>query len=282
MTRIAKSDVYAALAKAGKNIVAAGGDDGVTSRKELQAHVKTIDNKTEAALTRLLFSFIDHRDHVAGARVTEKDVKKAIGYAKEHLVANRDVNNNGLSASEVRNLSNLGKLAVKLAEEVQDLRKNGMSTTELGKAINVAMKDVNWISESDSTPQFIAVPFREGQAVNTKNVLSSFKELLKKEFTDSDVALGDLTAEIEPLTAKDLKELATAEENDPDSRVFAEGFKRFKTLAESNLKDMVSVKIGPKDRDGSLATDQGYYVRLMVGRTKDDKLAGIHFSVVET
>lgn len=285
MTRVAKSDVNAALARAGKNILEAGGNDGVTSRKELQAAVKAMGKTTEAALTRQLFAFIDHRDHEGGARVTKADVQKALGYAKDHLVGNRDLNNNGLSRAEVSQLSNLGKLAVALAEEMKTGSVGGatLSTAKLGAAINAAMKDVNWSSEGDSTPEFVAVPFKASTAVNSANVIKALDAELKAIFAGSDDEdLGNYTATVEKLTSKDLKELATAEGDEESDIAFAKGFAEFKKLAEANLTGLVSVKVGPKDDDGSLASDVGTYARFFLGRTADGKLAGVQFTVVET
>lgn len=61
MSRIAKDDVHSALDIAGKNIIAAQGQDGVTSKKDLKAAVAKL-GPSEKALTEQLFRFIDKRD----------------------------------------------------------------------------------------------------------------------------------------------------------------------------------------------------------------------------
>ncbi len=283
MSRIAKAQVHNALSQAARNIIEAGGNDGITSRNELTKALKSLP-KTEAALTNQLYRFIDHRDHVSGARITQKDVNKAVVYAKKHIIDNRDVNNNGLSQAEVRALSNLGKLAVAFAQEVSGASNSGgpLSNEKLGKEINAAMKDVNWISEGDSTPEFVLANFKAGSKLDAKNIMAAFKGQLEKAFVDNEAPEHGYTAEVNKLSKADLADLAKTDSTDPDEKAFAAGFARFKKLAEANLTEMVSVKVGPKDEDGSLGSDQGMYARFMVGRTQDGKLAGIMFSVVET
>ena len=119
MSRIAKADVYRALEQAAKTIVTAGGPDGRTSRADLKAAVAGLTG-TEKKLVDVFFKFIDHRDFKSGAQVTDKDVKRAVAYAKEHMVAKYDLNANGLSSSEVKKMSLSGKLAVDLAKTLKD------------------------------------------------------------------------------------------------------------------------------------------------------------------
>lgn len=155
--------------------------------------------------------------------------------------------------------------------------KAALTTGELGKAINAAMRDVNWVSEGDSTPEFVSVAFADTRALTGKNLLVALKALYVPVLGNEPAALV-----MGKLTAASLKDLATAGSTDPDEVAFARGFAAFRKLAQANLTHMVTVKIGPQEYDGSLAADQGEYARFMLGRTCDGKLAGIQFSVVET
>ena len=102
MSRIAKADVNRALEVAAKTLTRIGGADGKVSRAEVKNALAT-DRvaRREAPLVDIFFKFVDHRDFKAGAQVTAKDIKKAVEYAKTHMVAKYDLNNNGLSQNEV-------------------------------------------------------------------------------------------------------------------------------------------------------------------------------------
>ncbi|MBS1148387.1 MAG: Nuclease inhibitor-like protein [Myxococcaceae bacterium] len=118
MARIAKVDVNRALEQAAKTIIQAGGADGKISRAEVKARLPQLKGP-EKKLVDMFFRFIDHRDFKLGAQVTPADVKKAVAYAKEHLVAKYDLDNNGLSKDEIKKMSLTGKLAVDLAKALK-------------------------------------------------------------------------------------------------------------------------------------------------------------------
>ncbi|MBN2361358.1 MAG: hypothetical protein JXR83_18045 [Deltaproteobacteria bacterium] len=121
MARIAKADVNRALETAARTLVRLGGDDGRISRKDVKDALATdrVPSK-QAELVDIFFRFVDHRDFKAGAQVTEKDVKRAVEYAKEHMIAKYDLNNNGLSKDEIAKMSLTGKLAVNLAKSLKE------------------------------------------------------------------------------------------------------------------------------------------------------------------
>ena len=118
MPRIAKTDVNRALEMAANRIKDAGGADGRVSRAEITTALKGLTG-TERKLTDIFFKFIDHRDFKTGAQVTSKDVDRAVKYAKTTMIAKYDLDNNGLSATEVKKMSLTGKLAVTLAKELK-------------------------------------------------------------------------------------------------------------------------------------------------------------------
>ena len=118
MARIAKGDVNAALLRVAQHINNASGDDKITSRADMKAKLETLEG-TEKQLADIFFRFMDHRDYKSGARITEKDVEKALAYAKDRMVDKYDINNNGLSKSEINEMSRTGQLAVQLAKELK-------------------------------------------------------------------------------------------------------------------------------------------------------------------
>jgi len=119
MSRISKQSVNAALKQAASHIVDAAKDDGRVSRADMKAKLQELQG-SEKNLTDIFFRFIDKRDFKAGAQVTPDDVKRAVAYAKEHLIDNYDLNNNGLSKGEIAKMSVTGKLAVQLARELKE------------------------------------------------------------------------------------------------------------------------------------------------------------------
>lgn len=120
MSRIAKADVNRALETAAKTLVRIGGADGRISRAEVKNALAT-DRvpRNQVGLVDIFFKFVDNRDFKAGATVTEKDIKRAVAYAKEHMIAKYDLNSNGLSKEEIKEMSLTGKRAVDLAKSLK-------------------------------------------------------------------------------------------------------------------------------------------------------------------
>ena len=118
MARLAKKYVYEALEIAADHIRQAAGKDGITSRFDIRQKLERLEG-TERALVDILYRFIDHRDYRKGARITEADIVAAVEYAKVHMVDKYDLQRNGLSQSEINNMSTTGKLAVQLARTLK-------------------------------------------------------------------------------------------------------------------------------------------------------------------
>jgi hypothetical protein len=118
MSRIAKADVNNALMVAANSLIDAGGKDGRTSRAEVKAKLATLPPE-QKKLVDIFYKFIDHRDFKSGAQVTPKDINRAVEYAKKHMVAKYDLNNNGLSAEEISKMSLTGKRAVDLSRALK-------------------------------------------------------------------------------------------------------------------------------------------------------------------
>ena len=121
MPRIAKSDVYAALDRAASIIRSADrGNDGIVSRADIKAKLATMEDGTEKKLVDIFYKFADHRDYRKYARLTGGDIEKTLTYSFKELVADYDVNNNGLSKAEIAKMSTTAKLAVELAKALKE------------------------------------------------------------------------------------------------------------------------------------------------------------------
>jgi hypothetical protein len=118
MPRLAKVDVHAALERAAKNIITASPNDPFISRRDMRAQLRKLHG-IERSLTDIFYRFVDHRDAAPGARITAKDVREALAYAKAKLIDQYDLDENGFSADEVARMSRTGKLAVALAYELK-------------------------------------------------------------------------------------------------------------------------------------------------------------------
>ncbi len=115
MSRISKNDVSAALSLAAKLLETAGGPDGRVSRTDVARALPTLP-AAQRALVDAFYRFVDARDLRPGAAVTKRDLDEAVAFAREELIAKYDLNNNGLSAGEVAQMGEVGKLAVELAK----------------------------------------------------------------------------------------------------------------------------------------------------------------------
>jgi len=294
MTRIAKKEVYAALDKAASNIIAAGGSDGRVSRADVTAKLKKVDSPEEKKLTDLFFRFVDHRDFKSGAQVTPANVRKAVEYAREHMVANYDLNNNGLSAPEVARMSLTGRAAVNLAQALKEAgaaAQDGgdrLSGEKLGKAIAPFTSKATYTSEGDYNPEFFNVKLDAGAALTGENVMKALSAPLKKLWDGYEGSFpADYT--FEAYGVKGSKDFVaglseTGADDDDYSVKSAAAFGKITDLMKANLTEMKVFKIGPRDEDNSkkLAVDQGLYAQVVVGRTADGRLAGIILGDVET
>ncbi|MBN2358838.1 MAG: hypothetical protein JXR83_05250 [Deltaproteobacteria bacterium] len=286
MTRISKQSVHAALERAARNIIDAGGADGRISRADIRVKLEELSG-TEKKLTDIFYRFMDHRDFKAGAQLTRSDVERAVAYAREKMVDKYDLNNNGLSKSEIAKMSLTGKLAVDLAKQLKGAAAGGaLSTSDLGKAMAVAAKDTYYISESDSQPTFVATPWPADRPIAGGAVMTAFEDAILAQYLD----YGDDYDHLDKLAfdtfdaANYLAELAIAEPDADDYyQESAAGFARIKKIFDDNLTDVHAFKVGPRDEDtGGLATDRGAYQLYLVGRTRDGNLAGVTFEAVET
>lgn len=286
MSRIPRSDVYKALEVAAQNVRSAGGADGVTSRADMAKKLKELSG-SERALTDMFFRFIDKRDAAPGVRVTEADLKKALAYAKSKLVDAYDLNRNGLSASEIARMSTTGKLAVAVAKQTgSQVPGEALDAAALKKAIAKASGpglDFEYISEGDYPVKFDVVGVAGTHALTAKGIADLFKPVLGDDVLDS---MGTSNPTQEELSKADTRSmiagLKEADPLDPESVKAAKKWAAVLSLIEKNLTSVRLVKIGPPDDDGRLSIDQGTYAYVLAGKTRDGKIAGLHFGSVET
>lgn len=123
MARIAKADIFRTLDQIGEIIKDAGGADGRISRDDMKNTLRGLDGQ-QKELVDVFYRFIGHRDRRAGAQITARDVDRAVTFAKEELVADYDLNNNGLSNDEIAKMSKTGELAVDLAKQLKQAAAN--------------------------------------------------------------------------------------------------------------------------------------------------------------
>ena len=288
MSRIAKADVNAALQTAARAIIKAGGDDGRTSRADMKEALRSMP-RAQRSLADIFFKFVDRRDFKTGAQVTAKDVNRAVAYAKTHMIAKYDLNQNGLSKDEVARMSLTGKRAVDLARVLKGTvaDEGPVDSRKLGQEIGTLAPKANYISESDYAPQYVSAAFPAGHDLNAHNVMTAFKDTLCGHFDQQD---GDLFG---PYAARvyskaDAKAFIdrlseTSPDDDAGQVESAKAFGEISALLKANLTDLQVVKVGPKDeRTGKLADDHGLYAYMVVGRASDGKVAGVMIGSVET
>jgi hypothetical protein len=100
----------------------ASGGDGIISREDREGLVADLYGQgrgTEALAVSYFFSFMDHRDYKPGARITAEDIDKAVDYAGESLLKNKDKNNNGYSKAEVDKFSTTAKAFLLIGQMIE-------------------------------------------------------------------------------------------------------------------------------------------------------------------
>ena len=157
-----------------------------------------------------------------------------------------------------------------------------LDSTQLGAAIDKHAGDAWYMSESDYNPQYFAVPF--AGPVTGDKAAAALEDTLKAFYEET----GDMSGyTFERYSAADAKEFLTglsehSPDDDTDARKSSRAFKAITDLLGDQLTSIQVMKYGPKDDDGSLATDQGLYAQVVYGKTRDGRLAGIILGDVET
>lgn len=278
--RIAKGKVHDVIDFATALLKDSAGPDGITSRKDVKNLLAKLKDKDERALVAQYAAFADKRDYKPGARLTAKDLDKTAAYTKATLIDKYDVNNNGISKAEKAKMSRTGQLAVALAAK----RAGAAFTPDIpasafGKAIAKLAQDAVFISEIDSTPVFV-----EGSwpgKLDAKGVLKTFKGIIAKSFDEQEGDLSAYTAKSFGSADKFLGDLVAAYKN-AGSATSAQAYAGIRDAVNEALTQTQVFKVGPKDAAGELANDRGAYLFFVVGKTKDNKLAGFYVDSFET
>ena len=161
---------------------------------------------------------------------------------------------------------------------------NRLTAAELKTAFAGDAKDALFLSESEFAPEFASVDFA-GKRLSVANVKRALGPAVVAYFAkeSTSIALADMAVEMSSAqqTRTFLTDLATPNPDDaPDASAAAWG--RIKARLDQNLTNVRAFKMGDKDEHGALTVDQGFYVWLVVGKTKDGKLAGFMVGTVET
>lgn len=126
MSRLARSDLNAALDRAAARLLSAADDEGVASRRDIRAAL-VATHERDRGLVGALYRFVDHLDALPGAEVTRDDVEEAVAFARESLGELLDLEHNGLSGDEVERLSETGRVALQLALELKSAATRPLS-----------------------------------------------------------------------------------------------------------------------------------------------------------
>ncbi len=218
------------------------------------------------------------------------DVEKLIasGYSYAYALAHKVAGKDGrVSQADAK------KLPADLKADFAHLRGlDAMETPKAAAAAKVAssmasaMKDVYYMSESDYPFTAISAANPEKKPLSGALVFSQFKGAIEELFKDdvNEVKYQDMAFEVDAADGMDfIAERTRAEDpSDPDLVEEAKAYQNLLKIVKAELTDVQVVKVGPKDEDGSLASDQGLYGLLIVGRARDGSLAGLITGSVET
>jgi len=145
--RVGKSSVHDAMAKVAQTLIEAGGEDGKITSAEVAQQLESLEG-TERDLADIFFKYVEHR---SGGSVTSCDINSALDFAKDNLIDKYDLNNNGLSKSEVSQMSRTGRLAVQLAQELKEVGPSTptQSAEALANTFEAKADGLLYMSEGD-------------------------------------------------------------------------------------------------------------------------------------
>jgi Nuclease A inhibitor-like protein len=218
------------------------------------------------------------------------DVEKLIasGYNYAYALADKVAGKDGkISQADAK------KLPADLQADFAHLRgldamepPKAASAAKVASSMASAMKGLTYMSESDYPFTAISAANPDKKPMSGALVFSQFKGAIEELFKDdvNEVKYKDMAFEGGAKDGLDfITEKTTAEDpSDPDQVKEAKAYQNLLKIVNANLTDVRVVKVGPKDEDGSLASDQGLYGLLIVGRTRDGSLAGLMTGSVET
>ncbi len=224
------------------------------------------------------------RDFDRGGSVTVKHLQGTVDSALK-AISNKDLNGNDVldagpeltAAKRLKTFQGLSAMADRKAPTLETAKLRTEIAKYAGKAI--------YMSEGDYNPRFVSVPFATTPTL--KNLVSALQTHLSAFYKQEGQPIDPAQYTGESYSPNEAKAFidglsAVGPDDDTLMRNSAQAFGKITDLMKANLKDLKVFKYGPKDEDGGLATDQGLYVQVVVGKAKDGKLAGILLGDVET
>lgn len=263
----------------------AAGADGITSRKDLETladKLYTEGRGTEALAVRTFFSFLDHRDAAPGARITGKDIERAVAYANEHLLENKDGNRNGYSIAETEKFSKSAKAFLLLGQMIEEGILKSAATAVPAKAkpaAGASGKDIeqqlakviggleldDFGSEGGQAFETVHVPGHKGELTE-----ASFRKAFGMEADTPD----NVIERFEPLPSAFLEEFVDAHE-----RYYpAPAGENARKVADL-LRGLKDVKVVITGEDG---TTDSVHPTYLIGTAPDGSLVGLKSGVVWT
>lgn len=264
MSRLAKSDVYAALDLAAQHILAARGDDHSVSRADIRRKLRELKG-VEQRLTDIFYRFIDKRDYKPGARVTKSDVDETLAYAKEKLIDAYDKNDNGLSRAEITQMSTTAQLAVALARELKVRGDEQLLLEEL-RALGEGLLFLGRGSEADTDLRFF-----QQEAQLDRLTKESFASALGLDLDNREQAITIFEQGYEAY-GQNWERYELYEMWDELSQI-----RRLDEFMQANLKDVTHLIVG---EDGLRPTSE--YPTYFVGLSPKGDIVGFETVVVWT
>ncbi|MEM0996402.1 MAG: hypothetical protein AAGN35_04960 [Bacteroidota bacterium] len=167
-----KENATRAIERIAEILVAAGGTDGVISRRDYRNLLPTLPG-FERALADAFFKFIDDRDDKPGARVTAKDITASLAYVKRHLIDAYNLSGQTFAPEEKAILPRPARLAAELTDI---LRKSPKSSTATGQDLLRILKDLT-----------MSLIFDDFASEGENPIAPVFKPVLVKEITEETV-----------------------------------------------------------------------------------------------
>lgn len=273
--RVAHHTPEAGLFHVAAMIRAAAKSDLISSVKDIDAYADKLyleGRGTESLALRNFAGFINHRDAAPGSRITDADITRAVDYAIDSLLRNKDKNHDGYSKKEVNEFSPSAKGFLLIGKMIENgIIESAMPTNgaDARKALAKAASGQEFDQMGSEGGQKVKAVFRDGNynAVTETNFRRAFKMPNRDIQVIEKFTAEDLRTYIENNASvwKDGEQVTDAQKAD---RAFAA------TAMLRSLKDLKVIVTGKGD-EGLLAT-------YIVGIAPDKSMVGIQTGVVWT
>jgi hypothetical protein len=125
MSRISHKTPLEGFDHVARLLKGAAGPDGLLSHddaRKLVTQLGTEGRKTEALAAENIFTMLDKRDAAPGTRVTTSELDAVRTFVRTRMLENRDLNNDGYSAAEMKKMSITGQALVEIGTTLQAAR----------------------------------------------------------------------------------------------------------------------------------------------------------------